>query len=567
MYLSKLEIANFRGIRSARLDFSETTVLVGENNSGKTTLLDAISLILSPLDENLSVTFRQQDFYLLNDIQEFKAAGPVSIKLTFCERTPDEWSFIRNNDFGLRLPDDRYALQEMTLVVTANPPAVNEVAEAHWHLIIEGIDHKETTDDPAVLQWIRRLNPVFRIRGSMMTSFPDYPGAIPDESDTRPKARLDAAALLSQIEKTYTSLVTESVSDESSELRAGYEAALKYLSKYSGLFSLDGSPLDPALYEILGKKSQVDDRNEKRITLRHGSAAEQIGLLLFTTAFLQSGSLMADPSAEPIIIIEDPEANLHPMTLESVKLLIERLKWQKIITTYSGSLLSDFPMEEIRRITRHSGHISQFRIGPGVLSKEELRRMNYHVRKRLHNATFARCWLLVEGESEIWLLPYLAKLCGYDLALEGIVCVEFAQCGIAPLIKSARELGIGWFLLSDGDSAGKDYFETAKHFALQSGRNMEDHCLRLREKDIEHHFFFNGYSDIYTEYSGFPAEAAERMNPRKIIEKAIHRHSKPFMAIAVIEAIARGSSVGVPQQLRQVIERSVRLARQRTRNA
>ncbi len=566
MYLSKLEITNFRGIRSARLDFSETTVLVGENNSGKTTLLDAISLILSPLDENLSVTFRQQDFYLVSDVKDFRAAGPVSIKLTFCERATDEWSFIRNNDFGLTLPDDRYTLQEMTLVVTADPPAEKEEAEPHWHLFIEGIDHKETMDDPAVLQWIRRLNPVFRIRGSMMTNFPGYPAAGPGTMDARPKARPDAGALLTQIEKTYTSLVTGSVADESSELRAGYDAALKYLSRYSGLFSLDGSPLDPALYEILGKKAQEVDKQEKRITLRHGSAAEQIGLLLFTTAFLQSGSLMADPSAEPIIIIEDPEANLHPMTLESVKLLIERLKWQKIITTYSGSLLSDFPMDEIRRITRHSGYISQYRIGPGVLSKEELRRMNYHVRKRLHNATFARCWLLVEGESEIWLLPYLAKLCGYDLALEGIVCVEFAQCGIAPLIKAARELGIGWFLLSDGDSAGKAYFETAKHFALQAGRNVEDHCLRLREKDIEHHFFFNGYSNIYTEYSGFPVQAAERINPRRIIERAIHRNSKPFMAIAVIEAIARDGSPGVPQQLRQVIGRSVSQARRRMNN-
>jgi len=46
MYLSRLEIENFRGIRSAKLDFSETNILIGENDSGKTTLLEAICIIL-----------------------------------------------------------------------------------------------------------------------------------------------------------------------------------------------------------------------------------------------------------------------------------------------------------------------------------------------------------------------------------------------------------------------------------------------------------------------------------------------------------------------------------------
>ena len=36
---------------------------------------------------------------------------------------------------------------------------------------------------------------------------------------------------------------------------------------------------------------------------------------------------------------------------------------------------------------------------------------------------------------------------------EGIRIMEFAQCGVEPLIKLADDLGIAWHLIADGDSA------------------------------------------------------------------------------------------------------------------
>jgi putative ATP-dependent endonuclease of OLD family len=48
MYLHSLLIRNFRGIRKARLSFDETTVIIGENDSGKSSLLDALGKVLLP---------------------------------------------------------------------------------------------------------------------------------------------------------------------------------------------------------------------------------------------------------------------------------------------------------------------------------------------------------------------------------------------------------------------------------------------------------------------------------------------------------------------------------------
>jgi putative ATP-dependent endonuclease of OLD family len=45
--LQSLRIKGFRGFRNIEIDFENSTVLVGTNNSGKTTILKALQLALS----------------------------------------------------------------------------------------------------------------------------------------------------------------------------------------------------------------------------------------------------------------------------------------------------------------------------------------------------------------------------------------------------------------------------------------------------------------------------------------------------------------------------------------
>jgi putative ATP-dependent endonuclease of OLD family len=409
-----------------------------------------------------------------------------------------------------------------------------------------------------VIDWIRRMNPVYRIRGGMLVAAGEPDTHIESKSPDRNPL---ADNLLQTISRHFDNLLKGTAPDVHAEIRAGYQAALAYLEEASNLFEPEGYQHQRIIREILGKRAYDSRGHEKAIRIHHGSAAEMIGMLLFTSAMLHSGTLSADPSSEPVFIFEDPEANLHPMTLESVRLLIERLKWQKIITTHSGDFLAGFPIRNVRRITREDGIVKQFRTDLDSLGGEDLRRLNYHIRMKRGAATFARCWLLVEGESEVWLLPHLARLCGFELAMEGVACVEFAQCGLGPLIKTARQLGIEWHVLADGDPAGKAYSETAKHYANQAGDEHSRRFTRIKEKDIEHHMYFNGYAGTYLEYSGYPIQTGPSLQPRKVIGRAIHRYSKPFMAIAIVEAIAREGSPGVPAVMKKLIETCVKLAK------
>lgn len=64
MKVSKLSIANFRGIKSAKLIFPDHAVLIGDNNTGKSTVLEAIDLVLGPDRLNRRPPVDEHDFHL-----------------------------------------------------------------------------------------------------------------------------------------------------------------------------------------------------------------------------------------------------------------------------------------------------------------------------------------------------------------------------------------------------------------------------------------------------------------------------------------------------------------------
>ena len=247
------------------------------------------------------------------------------------------------------------------------------------------------------------------------------------------------------------------------------------------------------------------------------------------------------------------------MTLAATERLLARIRWQKIVTTQSGDLLSATPLADIRRLVRHEGSVRAASLRPRALPREHLRRIGYHLRMHRGVAMFARVWLLVEGESEFWIVPQVAQVMGYDLPLEGICPVGFAQCGVDPLVRTAREFGIEWHLLADGDEAGRRYVDSARSYIR---RGEEDERITfLPERDIEHCFWENGHSETIAEVAGLSPDMADRVTPTQAIARAVQRKSKPFLALRLVESVAAHGPEGVPPPLARLIETCVRLAR------
>ena len=90
MHLVELSIKNFRGIKSFHHIFGEKQLicLVGQGDSGKTTILEAISLALSP---TWNIPFCDNDFYMKN-VEE-----PIEIEVSV--KIPE--IFVLESKFGL----------------------------------------------------------------------------------------------------------------------------------------------------------------------------------------------------------------------------------------------------------------------------------------------------------------------------------------------------------------------------------------------------------------------------------------------------------------------------------
>jgi putative ATP-dependent endonuclease of the OLD family len=61
MRIAELEIDNFRGIKKGHISFGEHSVFIGSNNTGKTTIIEALALLFGR--ERLVKTLTEYDFY------------------------------------------------------------------------------------------------------------------------------------------------------------------------------------------------------------------------------------------------------------------------------------------------------------------------------------------------------------------------------------------------------------------------------------------------------------------------------------------------------------------------
>ena len=552
MLLRTLRIENFRAIRKTAIRLDDGTALIGENDCGITSVLDALELVLGhdagdrELPAHLFHRERGGD----------RPSGPIRIQLGFGERRKGEWDGEDFEAFRPLLSKDFRRTRELWYETTVTPGGEGSSQRVTHSLRSPGVKGK--TSDPKLIGRLRRMNPVIRVTAGMMTGRGaphDRPAAAPDSAF---KISPEVGALVARINRAVEARLSGRSLTLEADLEDGFEAASSLVQM--GQFRLGKWEfgLSRSVGEIIGWRPGPGGPEQP---LMHDPENDQIrlGILLLIGALLRARPGGIAPDADPLWVIEEPEAHLHPITLTSVALFVGLIRRQKIITTYSSDLLAAVPLKQVRRLVRHDGALIERRVRRNVLSRGELRRFHYHVRSRFGVASFARMWLLVEGESEFWILPQVARLMGYEFALEGIACVEFAQCGLGPPLKVARELGIEWHLVTDGDDAGRMYEQIALDYL--GGESREERLTVLPERDIEHFFWSSGYADVYRRAAKLPQRELDSLSPGKIIRTAVRKKSKPYLALGVVEAIANGRSAGIPPLMERLVETCVELAR------
>ena len=552
MYLERVEIYGFRGINRLSLVLNNNTVLIGENSWGKSSLLDALDILLSP--EHKDYQFNQHDFHQPTGKDEDEARfRSLQIVLKFCERHKGRHQSFRFKNLSSVWVDNGDGLKHIFFRVSAELKDDNSVTVERSFLNSGG--NKLSLDSVSkYIKEIVRLYPVIRLRDARFLHSLNPETIVTGQKEMR-------EAVNSQIKELTRALVDnpERLSDE--DLGDGIDAMQQLLSHYFSGQSAHMFKPDNTLINIEPRKRgwKALDNINRLVAKPNQRNIRLIILGMFSSLLQAKGNIVLDKYARPLIIIEDPETRLHPIMLSIAWGLLNLFSLQRITTTNSGELLSQVPVENLCRLVRNSSKVSAYRLNENDLSSEDLRKISFHIRFNRPSALFARCWLLVEGETEIWLTSEFARQCNYYFETEGIKVIAFAQSGLKPLLKFANKMGIEWHVLTDGDEAGRKYAATATHYASQMNDPDRDRLTMLPAPDIEHFLYREGFKSLYHEIADIPENA--RVSPRRVIIKAISRTSKPDMALATVNRSAELGPDSIPLQLKSMFSRVAWLAR------
>lgn len=389
--------------------------------------------------------------------------------------------------------------------------------------------------EKAILALIR-FNPVFRLRDSRM------------EDRSKKGRESNVSKKIDNIVHVLTSDIALSADVVSKSVNLFGEFLDKYFSEYDNQIESSAVNDRNNINEMVKSPLTLESISNIRQTLKSPGFNKSKALLsiIALTFMVNKGDRNVDRRSNPILILEDIESRFHPSLLLSFWSLLANIDNQKIVTTNSGDLLSAVSLNSIRRLHKKNYDTRCYKIDNKSLSYEDMRRIAFHIRLNRPMVLFARTWLLVEGETEVWMINQIASILGISLACEGIRIVEFAQCGLKPLIKMAIQLGINFHVLTDGDEAGKKYADTVNSFTAKN--HLSKHLTVLPQKDIEHYLYYQGYEQEFRLAAGLPIkdQLKKGITTEKIIETAIKRKSKPGLALLLVDAISKKGPSGIP---------------------
>jgi putative ATP-dependent endonuclease of OLD family len=565
MRLSRVEVKNFRALVNVAVDLDDTTVLIGENNTGKTSFLEALKLCLSQGASRRGDIFDDYDHHLASDASQLGDAGDTEITLRFAESTVGEWpnDVLQAVSEAITLVGD---LQQVVVRVKSSRDAQTGEMIAKWEFLdAAGNALKPRRPTGVVLRDLQQLKPFFYLsavrdaarefqpRSSFWGPFLRNP-TIPEELRRELESDLDAL-----------NAKVIAADDKLKDVK-------QRLEKTGGIVSIrrtDAVAIEavPSKARDLLSRAQVSisGRTGARLPMtRHGAGTQSLSVLFLFESFLNSMlERIYGPGSVPIVAIEEPEAHLHPAAARALWKAISDMPGQKLVATHSGDLLARVPLNSVRRFSHADTGIVVRQLQAGTLSQDDARKMALHVKATRGELLFARSWLLVEGATEVWLFEGVADVLGVDLEREGVRIVQYAQVMPDPFIRLADDLGIGWLVFADGDAGGQEKIKGVP--ALLNGRDPAKHLHVLADPNVEVCLCKAGFGSVYLSHVA-PQKASSITSPSSApnyweqVVSAAPRRGKEARAIKVVEEMVRIGKTSAPPALKGALEAAIAIA-------
>lgn len=436
MHLSHLTIEGFRcfgtGERALRLKLRQgLTALVGENDGGKTAVVDALRLALGTTD---------QEWQRLSD-EDFNLPSESAQIMIACEFS------------GLTDVDRRAFVEFLTY---ADVPDEEPILILNWSVDYKGQTRRgRTYRRPEVHSGRDGLGPVMPpeirdlLRATYLRPLRNASHELSAGRGSRLSQVLQNASGISmarRLDDTFDPLAA-SVPEGIGILDIG-SIANSLLEKHEGILEASAR-IDERLEElsIRGDKLKSDisvseDSTSDELMLRHILEKLDLGLQSSGQPGLGSSNLLfmacellllsQDEAGARLLLIEEPEAHLHPQRqLRVMRFLQEQARdsgMQVIVTTHSPNLASVIDLSNLVVVKKPHA----FSLAEG---ETQLERSDYNFLERFLDVTkanlfFAQGVIVVEGPSECILLPTLAKILRKDFSEFGVSVVNVGGVGL-----------------------------------------------------------------------------------------------------------------------------------------
>ena len=451
MYLSALNVTNFRKIEELKLRFNTgINLLVGENDAGKSCIIDAIRLVTG-VHGNDYFRVSEEDFhtngttraYQLQVICEFRGLSSAESACFL------EWLSLDGQEYYLKLTlnakrkDKGNSVYEVFYDIKAGEDEESGVIGGEAKAKLK-VTYLKPLRDAGYELAPRRGSRLSQILGAYEI-FQQHPDITHPLVDTMNRAN-------SEITEYFENREGKIVSDT---INVTY---LKEISLQNNplrsRFGIAGSELG----RILEKLELVGFSNTDETNIGLGS-----NNLLFIAAEMLLLKKDNGYTGLKLSLIEEIEAHIHPQSqinlIDFLNKHCAKLQFQNIISTHSNSLASKIDINNL--IICKSGKAFSLHHSLTKLSMGDYAFLGRFLDDTKSNLFFAHGVLMVEGDAENLILPSFAERVGLPLHKFGISIVNV---GSTALLRYARifqrtdgkQMGIKVACITDRDIPPKE---------------------------------------------------------------------------------------------------------------
>lgn len=465
MQIVRLRIQNFRSIQSADLVLPENVVFVGDNNSGKSTILESIDLVLGPERIRQRPVVDEHDFYEGRYINDDENAGPIEIRVEAVViglNEEQESRFVEHLEFWdtereslLEEPpatrtDEDAIVSALRVSFVGNYDADEDDFDGQTYFMSPETETGELEKFRAsdkrfcgflFLRTLRTgsralslergslLDIILRLREKRVQIWEDVIAEL-REVGVAEDEELGLSETLVQVQSKLRSFVPTEWADDP-HIRVS-DLTRETLRRTLTVFMAAGSESDSFAVPFR----------------RQGTGT--INMLVFALL-----SMIADEKQNVIFAMEEPEIAIPPHTQKRVIESVRASSSQVLFTSHSPYVLEEFEPSQIGVLRREGGvlTLTAAELPPTVKMKAYRREM----RTRFSEAMLARRVLVVEGRTEYDVIPAASRRMGEldpeshrSLDSLGIAVVPAdTDSQVVPLVKYFEAMGKTVFAIYD----------------------------------------------------------------------------------------------------------------------